>query len=134
MWLKYYQTLYPTRPPQDFDAYCQKLKANLAQPGRMEALLAMLFASKEASEERLPVVKAPALVLMGSKDRDFKDPEGEAKMLAGHLHAPYTMIQDAGHYPHAEMPEITAPIVISFLQGLNMPQGSIEQPGALYAA
>jgi pimeloyl-ACP methyl ester carboxylesterase len=134
MWLKYYQTLYPTLPPQDFSAYCQRLKANLAQPGRLEALHAMLFASKEASEQRLASVKAPALVLMGSKDRDFKDPEGEAKMLASSLRAPYTMIPDAGHYPHAEMPEITASLVISFLQSLSVPQGSNQEQDALYAA
>ncbi len=134
MWLKYYQTLYPTRLPQDFAEYCQALKANLTQPGRMQALRAMLFASKEASAERLPLVKAPALVLMGSRDRDFKDPEGEAKMLANSLGAPYTMIQDAGHYPHAEMPEITAPLVVAFLQSLNVPHGASREEALLYAA
>ena len=134
MWLKYYQTLYPTRPPQDFGAYCQSLKANLAQSGRMEALKEMLFASKEASEQRLASVKAPALVLMGSKDRDFKDPEGEAKLLASSLRAPYTMIQDAGHYPHAEMPEVTASLVISFLERLNVPQASSIEKEVMYAA
>jgi hypothetical protein len=29
------------------------------------------------------------------------------------------MIENAGHYPHAEMPEITAPLMISFMQSLN---------------
>lgn len=134
MWLSYYKTLYPTQPPPDFEEYCQALKDNLSQPGRMEAVLKMLFASKEASQERLPRVKAPALVLMGSKDRDFKDPEGEAKTLAGSLGAPYTMIQDAGHYPHAEMPEVTAPLVISFLDGLRAPAVSTSNVEAAYAA
>jgi hypothetical protein len=28
------------------------------------------------------------------------------------------MIDGAGHYPHAEMPEATAPAIIDFLAGL----------------
>jgi pimeloyl-ACP methyl ester carboxylesterase len=133
-WLSYYRSLYPTRPPQDFAVYTTGLKKNLREPGRMEAVRKMLFASKEASEARLPGVKAPALVLMGSKDRDFKDPEGEAKLLADKLGAPYTMIQDAGHYPHAEMPEVAAPLVISFLQSLSVPQNANQELEAVYAA
>jgi pimeloyl-ACP methyl ester carboxylesterase len=134
MWLSYYKTLYPTRSPDDFTRYTQDLKANLSQPGRMESVVKMLFASKEASEKRLPGVKAPALVLMGSKDRDFKDPEGEAKVLADRLGAPYTMIVDAGHYPHAEMPEVTAPLVIAFLQSLGVPQASSRMAEVAYAS
>jgi pimeloyl-ACP methyl ester carboxylesterase len=67
----------------------------------------------------MPQVTQPALVLMGSKDRDFKDPEGEAKRIAEAVHGRYTMIENAGHYPHAEMPETTAPLMISFMKSLN---------------
>jgi len=116
MWLKYYSTLYPARKPADFAEYSTTLRANLKAPGRMEALQQMLKASKAASEQRLPRVTAPAVVLMGSKDRDFKDPEGEAKWVANSLRGTYTMIENAGHYPHAEMPEITRPIILSALK------------------
>jgi hypothetical protein len=57
---------------------------------------------------------------MGSKDPDFKQPEAEAKWVADHLHGSYTMIKDAGHYPHAEMPEVTGPLMLSFLQSLRL--------------
>jgi len=117
-WAAYYASLYPARKPDDFQAYRHALQANLAQPGRMEALQHMLAASKRASEERLARVKAPALVLMGSKDPDFKNPEAEAAWVAGQLNAPYRMISGAGHYPHAEMPEVTAPHILAFLQSL----------------
>jgi pimeloyl-ACP methyl ester carboxylesterase len=116
MWLKYYATLYPTRKPSDFAEYSAALRANLKSPGRMEALQRMLNASKAASERRLLQVTAPVTVLMGSKDRDFKDPEGEAKWVANSLRGTYTMIENAGHYPHAEMPEITGPIILSVLK------------------
>jgi pimeloyl-ACP methyl ester carboxylesterase len=119
MWLKYYSTLYPTRKPADFTEYSAALLANLKSPGRMEALHHMLNASKAASEQRLPRVTAPVVVLMGSKDRDFKDPEGEATWVANSLRSTYTMIENAGHYPHAEMPEVTGPVILSFLKAHN---------------
>ncbi|MDD5368799.1 MAG: alpha/beta fold hydrolase, partial [Anaerolineaceae bacterium] len=62
LWRRYYASLYPTRKPDDFALYLAALQANLAEPGRLEALRQMLFASKAASEVRLPKVKAPALV------------------------------------------------------------------------
>ena len=118
MWVKYFSTLFPSRKPDDFAEYTAALRANLKEPGRQETLLAMIRASKRASEERIPQVKQPVLVLMGSKDPDFKAPETEAKWVAEHLNGTYTMIEGAGHYPHAEMPEITAPLMLEFMQSL----------------
>lgn len=118
-WVKYYTTLYPSRKPTDFAQYTAALQANLKEPGRMEALQQMLKASKRASEERLPKVKAPALVIMGSKDPDFKQPEAEAAWVGQQLKAKVEMVQGAGHYPHAEMPEIVGPMIVSFVQSLR---------------
>ena len=119
LWLRYFRTLYPTRQPADFDEYCASLYSNLKQPGRLEALQKMMDASKRASEERIPRVSAPTLVLMGSKDPDFKPPEAEAKWVANALCGTYKLIDGAGHYPQAEMPEVTTPLILSFLQSLN---------------
>ena len=119
LWPAYYGMLYPTRQPDDFREYRAALKANLAQPGRVEALLQMMLASKLASEQRLPAVKAPTLVVMGSRDPDFENPETEAQRAAQSLRGRYEMVSGAGHYPHAEMPEVTGPLVVSFLSSLT---------------
>ncbi len=118
-WKMYYSSLYPTRKPADFAAYVDALKANLAERGRLEAVMGMLRASKRASGERMPKVTQPALVLMGSKDPDFKDPEAEAKRIAEAVRGRFIMIDNAGHYPHAEMPEVTAPLILDFLASLK---------------
>ena len=118
MWLKYYASLYPTRKPADFPEYSAALYANLKEHGRLKATRQMLYASKQASGESIPRVNKPTLVLMGSKDPDFKNPEGEAKRVAEALRGTYAMIENAGHYPHAEMPEATGPLVLDFLQTL----------------
>jgi pimeloyl-ACP methyl ester carboxylesterase len=117
-WGMYYASLYPSRKPDDFAAYRETLRANLAEPGRMEALQQMLVASKTAVEKRLSEVKSPALVLMGSQDPDFKDPQREAAMVAQLLRGTYQMIRGAGHYPHAEFPAETAAYILPFLQSL----------------
>jgi len=118
MWVKYYSTLYPSRKPADFAEYSAALLENLKQPGRLEGLMQMIRASKRASEERIPRVNTPTLVLMGSKDPDFKSPKTEAKWVAENLRGTYTMIEDAGHYPHAEMPEVAGPLMINFIRSL----------------
>jgi pimeloyl-ACP methyl ester carboxylesterase len=118
MWVKYYSSLYPTRKPADFAEYSAALYTNLSEPGRLEATRQMLYASKRASGERIAKINQPALVLMGSKDPDFKNPEQEAKRVAEALGGQHTMIENAGHYPHAEMPEVTGPLILSFIQSL----------------
>jgi pimeloyl-ACP methyl ester carboxylesterase len=118
-WQWFYKTLYPARKPADFTAYIAALRKNLAEPGRMEALQKMLAASKGASEQRLGRVQVPVMVLMGSKDPDFKDPAAEAQFVADSLHGSLHMIEGAGHYPQAEMPEATAPHILAFLATLQ---------------
>lgn len=114
-WLTYYATLYPSHKPEDFGEYKSALLINMKEPGRIEATLQMVLASKAASEERLRQVIAPVRVIMGSKDPDFKDQEAEARWVAEQMHGEYIMVEGAGHYPHAEMPEISTPLVLDFL-------------------
>ncbi len=118
IWLRYFSKLYPTRKPADFAQYCATLQANLEEPGRMEAFQRMITASNSGSEARLSRIKAPTLVVMGSKDPDFKDPAAEAEWVAGQVKGAYQVISGAGHYPHAEMPEAAGPLVLSFSQSV----------------
>jgi len=114
-WGMYYASLYPTARPPDFDAYKAALVANLKEPGRMAAVQAMLAADKADVEARLGEVRAPTLVVMGAKDPDFDDPAAEAETIARLLNGGVRMIDSAGHYPHAELPDVTAPAIAAFL-------------------
>ncbi len=115
-WSAYFGTLFPTRKPADFRAYRAALRANLAEPGRFEAVKAMMFSSEPDIAQRLAEVAAPTLVVMGSKDPDFTDPADEARRLADGLRGESLMIEGAGHYPHSEMPEAVATPVLAFLE------------------
>lgn len=118
-WNWYYGTLYPTHRPADFAAYRAQLQANLAEAGRFAALTSMLWASKAGVEQRISEVQTPTLVVMGSRDPDFPDPQAEAAWIADHLPATVALIPAAGHYPHAEMPEIVLPELQQFLASLG---------------
>lgn len=119
-WSMYYGSLYKSAPPSDLPAYRQALVANLKQPGRIEAVKAMIFASKTPCEARIPKVRAPVLVMMGSQDPDFGDPAVEAKWVADHLHGKKLMIAGAGHYPHVEYPDIAAAAIVAFIEEVHV--------------
>jgi len=123
-WGRYYTSLYPGARPEDLDDYVTRLKANLREPGRLEAAKAMIFASKAKVEERLGEVRTPVLVVMGSKDPDFgkQGAEAEARWVAERLHGTVRMIDGAGHYPHAEMPGPAGDAILQFLGELERTQ------------
>ena len=85
-------------------------------PGHWRAFTATTHTSHAPVEARLGEVRAPALVVMGSRDPDFRDPKAEAELIAGRLDAEMLMVPDAGHYPQVEYPEIVTPKVLDFLR------------------
>lgn len=119
VWGMYYSKLYPKTKPTDFDSYLKKLKANLAQKGRLEAVVKMFSATKEPVSKLLAKVQNSALIIMGSKDIDFPDPKKEADILSKALgkEAEIQILEGLGHYPHAEAPELTGKLIIDFLKG-----------------
>ena len=118
-WGPFYKSLYKTRKPADFAEYTRALAKNLREPGRYKATTAMFDAGHEATEAQYPNVKAPALVIMGSKDPDFKDPAAEAKIDAKAINAKVVMIEGAGHIAPAEYPKEFSAAVIDFARSLR---------------
>lgn len=115
-WGMYYPSLYPTRKPADFGAYMAQLTRNMAQAGRFTAAKELALSSRTPSDERLERVKAPTLVVMGTKDPDFPDPVAEAQAVAQRTGGRVAFIEGAGHYPQTEMPDKTAPLLLDFLK------------------
>jgi pimeloyl-ACP methyl ester carboxylesterase len=126
-WVMYYGTLFPTRKPDDFKLYLKQLAENMAQPGRFDAAAALAAASRQPSEQRLAEVKAPTLVVMGTKDPDFPDPAAEGRYIAEHTGGNLALIEGAGHYPQTEMPEKTAPVVLQFLKRAGSERDSLQR-------
>lgn len=114
-WAMYWDSLFPTHKPADQSQARAALVRNLNEPGRMAALHKMLELSKADTQAMLPLSRVPALVIMGTRDPDYADARAEAQWLAPQIAAQTLIIEGAGHYPHAEMPEQVAPAVMSFI-------------------
>jgi pimeloyl-ACP methyl ester carboxylesterase len=122
-WSKYLDVAYPGLKPADWDTWLTALQANMREPGRMKALQSMAGGKLVEAAAQLANVRCPALVIMGSKDPDWPEPEAEAAAIVGLLPAGrgrYVMIENAGHYPHAQYPNQVADALLPFLaKGAN---------------
>lgn len=123
-WDAWYARLYPGRPPADLDEHRARIRASLARPDRWRAFKATTRTSHAPAEARLDEVSARTLVVMGDRDPDFPDPTAEAHLVAHRLRGEALMVTNAGHYPHAEHPEVVTPAALRFLAG------SAGHPGA----
>jgi pimeloyl-ACP methyl ester carboxylesterase len=115
VWTTYWESLFPTFKPKDLAQVKAALTRNLHEPGRMAALHAMITLSKADTAALVAQSRVPALVVMGTRDPDFPDAAAEAHWLAGVLRADSLIVEGAGHYPHAEMPDRIAPKLLSFI-------------------
>lgn len=114
-WASYLPKLYSGRRPADFEEYRALVKASLQRPGYASAFSRTTRTDHRVVERRLPDVSAPALVVMGERDPDFRSPRDEADWVAARLDAEVVMVPDAGHYPQSQQPEAVAGAVITFL-------------------
>jgi pimeloyl-ACP methyl ester carboxylesterase len=116
-WTAYYKSLYKGAKPADLSEYAKELGVTLREPGRMAALRGMMAGGHNDSAARLPDVRCPALVVMGTADPDFPDPAAEARWIAQQLAgSEVVLLPGCGHYPIAEAPDATAKAVLPFLQ------------------
>jgi pimeloyl-ACP methyl ester carboxylesterase len=112
VWRSYYRGNYPGRKPGDLDEHQRRQAASLRRHWR--AFVRTTRTDHTPARDRLSAVTAPALVVMGTKDRDWPDPSAEARFVAEALHGELQLVDGAGHYPMAEYPEVVNPTLVGF--------------------
>ena len=115
-WKAYLPKLYAGRRPTDFGEYRDQVVASLRRPGYTRAFSLTTRASHDPAEAWLADVTAPALVVMGEQDPDFRDPRAEADWIAQTMHAQVVTVPEAGHYPQSQRPDLTTGAVLRFLE------------------
>jgi pimeloyl-ACP methyl ester carboxylesterase len=118
MWMRYLDLAYPEKPA-DYAAYMTALRAKLSEPGRMAEFLKTMKTSPADAGAALPRISCPALVIMGTEDPDWADPQAEAHGIVAAMPAglgAVAMIKGGGHYIQAQCPDEVAALVTSFLQ------------------
>jgi pimeloyl-ACP methyl ester carboxylesterase len=116
-WTKYLDLAMPTKPA-DWDGELARIEAKLIEPGRMKALQAMCKASPSDAGAQLPKVTRPVLVVEGSLDPDWADPRAEGEKIIADLPrglGELVVLDGAGHYPHAQMPDQLLALALPFL-------------------
>jgi pimeloyl-ACP methyl ester carboxylesterase len=112
-WGIYYRSLYPSVPPDDLDAYVERLKANLREPGRFAAVKAMAFAGREP--DCLSTIRLPVLDFISTADPDYDNPQAEAEWLQSMMPQDEVhLLVGLGHYPHREQPDLILPRLLDF--------------------
>jgi pimeloyl-ACP methyl ester carboxylesterase len=114
LWMHYWDSLFPSRHPADFEGYRAALRANLEQPGRMDVLRKLFDVPKSEAAGVIGSLRLPSLVVMGERDNDFESPETTARQLAQRLGSELVIVAGAGHYPHVEFPEVVVPRIVRF--------------------
>lgn len=118
LYASHFPKMYPSTRPADYEEHLARVLAMLNEPGRLRALRLLFSNTGEDWDSRVARVKRPVLILMGSRDPDFKQPEQEAHLLAKRLQATQAtvrIIEGAGHHPQAEMPGPVAESILAFL-------------------
>jgi pimeloyl-ACP methyl ester carboxylesterase len=116
-WTKYLDAAYPVKPA-DWDAELARIEAKLSEPGRMKVLQAMCKTSPSDAGAQLAKVSCPVLIVEGSLDPDWADPRAEGEKIIADLPrglGRLAVIEGAGHYPHAQMPEQVLALASPFL-------------------
>ncbi len=121
IYMSYFPKWEPRQPRSaDFDEHVAKLRANLGQPSRRRVIAAyMLQQTHREAEARLGKVGVPSLVIMGTADVDWPDPEAEARWIVSRLGSELLLLEGAGHHPHVEYPAEVAQAVVGFARQLQ---------------
>jgi pimeloyl-ACP methyl ester carboxylesterase len=109
--LSLYPRWTPGVRPEGYDEHTAAVRQNLRRPGHWKAFVATTRASHAPAEARLDDVRAPAVVVMGTDDVDWKDPAAEADWVGTALGAEVVMAPGVGHYPQAQAPALVADAV-----------------------
>jgi len=116
--MSYYPQWLPGAKPAGYEEHKTRVRANLRRPGHWRAFVQTTRTSHAAAEQRLPEVEAPAVVVMGAADVDWKDPAAEAAWIGEELRAEVVMIPEVGHFPQVQAPDVTVAAVTRLIDQL----------------
>jgi pimeloyl-ACP methyl ester carboxylesterase len=122
-WAGYYRSLNRGIRAPWLPEHVAAIRSSLREPGRLRSVRDLaLSLDHSVVEIRLGEIAAPIRAFIGAGDPDYKDPAAENDWLAG-LRGPVSvstqLVPDAGHYPHAQRPEVTVPATLEFLGSLR---------------
>jgi pimeloyl-ACP methyl ester carboxylesterase len=118
LWRAYLELAHPGAKPADLAERLDQIDAMMREPGRMKAMQGMGRSAATDAGAQLGHVRCRVLIVEGSLDPDWADPQAEGSAIVAALPAGLgrlEMIEGAGHYPHVEFPDEVVSVMLSFL-------------------
>jgi pimeloyl-ACP methyl ester carboxylesterase len=112
--------LHPERYPHYLDSYMDQMRYRGFRRAILETLRNYLTSDVTGEYPRLGMSGKPVLLIWGRSDQDVPI-ELSAEIRKAIPQAEFHPIDDAGHIPHYEHPEVVNPIVIEFLHRRHTP-------------
>ena len=119
LWRSYLDAAYPGAKPADWGERLGRINSMLREPGRMKAMQGMFRSAPTDADAQLANVRCPVLVVMGTLDPDWADPQAEGLAVVDALPSGLgrlDMVEGAGHYPHDQSPDRVVSLILDFLR------------------
>jgi pimeloyl-ACP methyl ester carboxylesterase len=127
-WAAYYSSICKGRRSPRHAEHVAAVRASLRDAGRLRSFRNLTVALDHGVVERhLDAIQAPALVVVGALDPDYRDPAAELAWMQEAIGARGVLVPGVGHYPQHQAPDAVVPAVLEFLAGL--PAASRDQHG-----
>jgi pimeloyl-ACP methyl ester carboxylesterase len=122
-WAGYYRSINKGTTAPWLGEQVDAIRANLKEPGRLRSFRALAMGlDHSVVEARIDEARAPHRAFIGSLDPDYPDAAAEVDWLNSiGVHA--ELVENAGHYAHAQRPDAVLPATLRFLEGLRAASG-----------
>lgn len=121
MWSWYYRSALSkgARAPW-LGEHVAAIRSSMREPGRLRALLDLaLSLDHDIVTPFAAQVTAPALILVGAGDPDYRDPAAELEWMGEQLRAETVLVPDAAHYAQHQRSDVVVPRVLAFASALR---------------
>ena len=121
MWASYYRSALSKGAQAPWLAeHVAAIRSSMREPGRMRSLLQLTLAlDHDIVTPRVAEVVAPAMILVGAGDPDYKDAAAELAWMGEQLHAETVLVENAAHYAQHQRPDVVVPRVLAFAASLR---------------
>ena len=110
----FYDTLHAGRTPEGHREQKKRIFRMLRPADRYRAIVRTIT-SPRVTVSPTEGLRARAVVVMGEKDPDWKDPEVEAEWASSVVDGSVVMVSECGHYAQSQRPDVVVPVLKELL-------------------